>query len=377
MSALLETYPAYPFVLDRGAGDRVYDEDGGAWWDYYGGHCVTATGHSHPRVVAAIAEQASRLIFYSAAARLRVREQAAAALIDFVAGCGLARVFFCNSGAEANENALKLALKLTGRRRLAAFAGGWHGRTLLALSVTDDAKITQPYRELLAPCDSLPFGDLQALESFDFSQTAAVIVEPIQSMSGIRCATPQWFQALRARTRAAGCLLIFDEIQTGVGRLGTPLAAHHYGIEPDIVCLAKGLASGVPIGATLVSAAVAGAVQKGDLGSTFGGGPLACAALRATLAVIGDEQLMARAAALGAHFKRSLPGAVVAEVRGEGLLLGLKTHGPAAAVKDALYGRRILAGGSGDPQVLRLMPPLTLSDAAVDALEAALKEFQA
>ena len=190
MSALLETYAAFPFVLDHGAGDRVYGEDGTEYFDWYGGHCVTSTGHSHPRVVKAIAEQASRLLFYSAAARLRVRDLAAEVLINHVRGAGLRSVFFCNSGAEANENALKLAIKQTGRSGLVSFHGGWHGRTLLALSVTDDPKITEPYAAILPPAQRLPFGDLAALEQFDFSTAAAVIVEPIQSMSGVRTASP-------------------------------------------------------------------------------------------------------------------------------------------------------------------------------------------
>lgn len=376
MPALLETYPAFPFVLDRGHGDRVWDEQGTEYFDWYGGHCVTSTGHSHPRVVRALAEQAGKLLFYSAAARLRVRETAAEVLIDFVRGASVERVFFCNSGAEANENALKLAIMQTGRARLAAFEGGWHGRTLLALSVTDDPKITQPYAPLLAPCERVPFGDFDAIESFDFSRVAAVIVEPMQSMSGIRCAPRAWFERLRERTAAAGCWLICDEIQTGMGRTGVATAAELYGIRPDAITLAKGLASGVPVGATLLSAERAAAVQPGDLGSTFGGGPLAMAALIETIAVIRDEAHMARAAEVGARLKRSLPGVLVEQVHGEGLLLGVRTRGPAASLKRHLFDRRLLVGASSDPSVLRLMPSLDVSDEAVDALESAIHEFR-
>ncbi len=376
MSALLETYAAFPFVLDHGRGDRVYDEDGSEYLDWYGGHCVTATGHSHPRVVAAIAEQAGRLLFYSAAARLRIREQAANALMSFVAGSGMSRVFFCNSGAEANENALKLAIKQTGRSGLLSFDGGWHGRTTLALAVTDDPKITDPYASVLPQSQRLPFADLAALERFDFSTVAAVIVEPIQSMSGIRCASPAWFARLRELTAAAGTWLIFDEIQTGVGRLGTPTAAEFHGVRPDALTLAKGLASGVPVGATLLSAERAAAVQSGDLGSTFGGGPLAMAALVATLQVIQEEELASHARDIGARLKQSLPGSAVTSVLGEGLLLGLRTAGPAAALKRHLFERRLLVGGSSDPQVLRLMPCLNVSEDAISALELAISQFQ-
>lgn len=376
MSALLETYAAFPFLLERGAADRVYADDGAEYIDFYGGHCVTLTGHSHPRVVAAISAQAAQLLFYSAAARLSVRQRAAESLIEFLRGAGLSSVFFCNSGAEANENALKLATKQTGRSRVLSFDGGWHGRTLLALSATDDPKITEPYAAMLAPHARIPFADSAALESTDFSEYAAVIVEPIQSMSGIRCAAPAWFRRLRERTQEAGTWLIFDEIQTGLGRLGAPSAAEFYGVRPDALTLAKGLASGVPIGATVLNAERAGAVRSGDLGSTFGGGPLAMAALLATLDVVRDEQLIAAAARVGARLKGSLPGAAVDAVIGEGLLLGLRTRAPAAALKAHLYAQRILVGASGDPHVLRLMPCLNISESALAALESAIHAFQ-
>jgi acetylornithine/succinyldiaminopimelate/putrescine aminotransferase len=371
ISALLPTYAPYPFPLIRGEGDRVYDDSGQAWWDFYGGHCVCATGHSHPAVVKAVAGQAASLLFYSAAAALPVRDQAAARITAFA---GMDSVFFCNSGAEANENALKVALLLTGRKTLAAFEGGWHGRTLLALSVTDDPKITEPFADQLVPTLRLPFGDVRALAATDFSDIAGVILEPIQSMAGIKTASSEWFQALRAKCDASGTLLIFDEIQTGMGRLGTPFAAQFYGVQPDLITSAKGLASGVPMGATLMTAAVATKLKGGDLGSTFGGGPLACAALLATVDVIEDEGLMANATAAVARLREELLGSVVTEVLGEGLLLGLRSP-HAAALKKHLFANHILVGGSGDATVLRLMPPLNVSGEALDALVAAIHSF--
>jgi acetylornithine/succinyldiaminopimelate/putrescine aminotransferase len=369
--ALLPTYAPYPFPLVRGEGDRVFDDAGQAWWDFYGGHCVCATGHSHPAVVKAVAEQAATLLFYSAAAALPVRDEAAERITAF---SGMDSVFFCNSGAEANENALKMALLLTGRKHLGAFDGGWHGRTLLALSVTDDPKITQPYADQLVPTLRLPFGDFKALAAADFSDVAGVIVEPIQSMAGIKTASREWFQALRAKCDAAGTLLIFDEIQTGMGRLGTPFAAQFYGVRPDFMTSAKGLASGVPMGALLMTAKVAAKLKSGDLGSTFGGGPLACAALIATVEAITTEGMLANAAAAAASLRQELVGSVVTEVLGEGLLLGLRcAH--AAALKKHLLAKHILVGGSSDPTVLRLMPPLNLSDEALDALIAAIHAF--
>jgi acetylornithine/N-succinyldiaminopimelate aminotransferase len=369
--ALLPTYAPYPFPLVRGEGDRVFDDQGQAWWDFYGGHCVCATGHSHPAVVKAVADQAASLLFYSAAAALPVRDQAAERITAF---SGMDSVFFCNSGAEANENALKLALLLTGRKKLGAFVGGWHGRTLLALSVTDDPKITEPFGDQLVPTLRLPFGDLAALAAADFSEVAGVILEPIQSMAGIKTASKAWFQALRAKCNASGTLLIFDEIQTGMGRLGTPFAAQFYGVRPDLMTSAKGLASGVPMGALLMTAEVASRLKGGDLGSTFGGGPVACAALLATVGVIESEGLMPNAAAAAARLRKELDGSVVSEVVGEGLLLGLRTA-HAAALKKHLLKQHLLVGGSGDATVLRLMPPLNVSAEALSALITAIHSF--
>ena len=369
--ALLPTYAPYPFPLVRGEGDRVFDDAGQAWWDFYGGHCVCATGHSHPAVVKAVADQAATLLFYSAAAALPVRDEAAERITAF---SGMDSVFFCNSGAEANENALKLSLLLTGRKHLGAFDGGWHGRTLLALSVTDDPKITQPYADQLVPTLRIPFGDLAALAAADFSDVAGVIVEPIQSMAGIKTAAREWFQALRAKCDASGTLLIFDEIQTGMGRLGVPFAAQFYGVRPDFMTSAKGLASGVPMGALLMTTEVAAKLKGGDLGSTFGGGPLACAALIATVAAITGEGMMANAAAAAARLRQELVGSVVSEVLGEGLLLGLRSA-HAAALKKHLLAQHILVGGSSDLTVLRLMPPLNLSAEALSALITAIQSF--
>ena len=369
--ALLPTYAPFPFQLVRGEGDLVFDAQGQGWWDFYGGHCVCATGHSHPKIVQAVADQAASLLFYSAAATLPVRDQAAARITAFA---GMDSVFFCNSGAEANENALKLALLLTGRKQLAAFQGGWHGRTLLALSVTDDPKITAPFADHLVPTLRLPFGDLAALAAADFTKIAGVILEPIQSMAGIKTASREWFQALRTKCDASGTLLIFDEIQTGMGRLGTPFAAQFYGVRPDLITAAKGLASGVPMGALLMTAAVATQLQAGDLGSTFGGGPLACAALLATVEVIESEGLMANATEACHRLRQELVGSVVTEVLGAGLLLGLHSA-QAAALKQHLLSRHILLGGSSDPTVLRLMPPLNVSGQALIALITAIQSF--
>jgi acetylornithine/succinyldiaminopimelate/putrescine aminotransferase len=318
------------------------------------------------------------LLFYSTAADIPVRHEAAEALIQFANSCEdshLESVFFCNTGSEANENALKLAVKMTGRYRFAAFDGGWHGRGMLPLSVTDDPKLSEAYTPFLVPCTRLKWNDEAQLDAFDFSQVAAVILEPIQSMAGVRVAAPGFLAKLREVTAAAGALLILDEIQTGMGRLGQPYAAGKYRVRPDLLTTAKGLASGVPMGALLMTAEIADSLRPGDLGSTFGGSPLACAALLATLDVIQEERLMARAVNAEAEIRQSLTGSCVIEVLGSGLLLGLRVPSRASALKQYLEQKRILVGSSADPEVLRLMPPLNLTDEAIAALAHAVHEF--
>jgi acetylornithine/succinyldiaminopimelate/putrescine aminotransferase len=378
--ALLTTYQPFPFQLVRGERDCVFDDGGRRYFDFYGGHCVCSTGHAHKKIAAAIARQAHELLFYSSAAEVPVRNEAAQALIDFANSrrdIGLASVFFCNSGSEANENALKIAAKLTGRYRFASFEGGWHGRGTLPLSVTDDPKISRPYGPLLAPCARLPWNDEAALDGFDFSEVAAVILEPIQSMAGIREPTPAFLARLRERTSAAGALLIFDEVQTGMGRLGEPFAASRYSIKPDLLSAAKGLASGVPMGAVIMTQGIAAQLKPGDLGSTFGGSPLACAALLATIHVIQSEALMDRALFAEAEIRQVLRGTCVSAVHGKGLLLGLRVPGGAAALKKHLQDAGILVGRSADPEVLRLMPPLNITDEAIAALAEAVRGFTA
>jgi acetylornithine/N-succinyldiaminopimelate aminotransferase len=375
---LLATYAPFPFPLVWGEGDRVFDSTGRYYFDFYGGHCVCSTGHAHPRVVAAIARQAKKLLFYSTAADIPVRQEAAEALIRFANSRGepgLASVFFCNTGSEANENALKLAAKLTGRSRFAAFDGGWHGRGMLPLSATDDRKLSEPYASFLVSCARLKWNDEAQLDAFDFTQVAAVIVEPIQSIAGIRVARPSFLARLRDLTTAAGALLILDEVQTGMGRLGHPYAAGKYRVRPDLLTTAKGLASGVPMGALLMTEEIADGLKPGDLGSTFGGSPLACAALLATLDVIRDERLMARAVIAEAQIRQLLAGSCVVDVSGAGLLLGLRVPNRASALKQHLEQSGILVGSSADPEVLRLMPPLNLTDEAIAALAHAVQDF--
>lgn len=371
---LVNTYATYPFELESAKGSYVYDTEGKAYLDLYGGHCVCVTGHSHHAVMQAIKGQMDKLFFYSNAAPIGIRAEAASKLVSF-AGPAMSSVFFCNSGSEANENALKAAVLLTGRIKFLAFTGAFHGRTLLALSVTDSAKLTAPFKPLLAPADSLEFNSLEALEQAEFTSYAAAIVEPVQSMAGVRVADKTWLELLEQKCEAAETLLIFDEVQTGFGRLGAPFAANHFNVEPDMITLAKGIASGFPMGAVLFNKAVAGKLKLGDLGSTFGGGPVACAALIATLEVIEQEGLVARARQLGAVISKQVIGNAVLKVSGEGLLLGFHCEANAPALKQHLLEQGILVGGSNDPEVLRLMPPLTITSAEVGRFIEVVKTF--
>ena len=371
--ALVDTYPQLPVEFVSGAGSRLRARDGREFWDFYGGHAVAGIGHSHPAIARAIHEQALTLTFYSNVVPLEIRTRAAQRLCAF-APPGLEHVFFCNSGAEANENALKIALQQTGRRRVAGLRGGWHGRTLLCLSATDDPKLTTPMAGLL--CDSVRIepNSLDDLSRLD-DTIAAIIVEPIQSIAGIVELRPEFLAALRERCDAIGAMLIYDEVQTGMGRLGRPLAAGDAGVLPEMATLAKGIANGIPMAAVLMNDGVAGRVKQNDLGSTFGGGPVACAAMLAVLDIIEGERLVERAAELGRRMQTQLRVDPVRGVRGRGCLIGLELDRPAKEVQQHLLASGFVTGTSADPRVMRLMPPLNMPFEAVDELARELAGF--
>jgi len=374
-SALLPVYAQMPVRPVRGHGSWLVDEEGHEWLDAYGGHAVASTGHSHPHVVQAIARQAARLLFYSTAVPHPNREELAEAL---AARCPapLGRVFFCNSGAEANENALHLARKHTGRQRIVSLEGGWHGRTVATLAVTDGEKYRAGARRAGMPLSTVvPFDDIAALGQALDDTVAALILEPVQGMGGARVVSDEFLAAARAHCSERGALLIFDEVQCGVGRCGAFTAAEAAGVTPDLLTMAKGLASGLPIGAVVTTPTVADGLKVGDLGSTFGGGPVPCAAALATLETIDTEGLIANAIEVGEHLRRGALALGVPAVQGRGLLLGLKLGRPAAAVQQALFDRRILTGTANDPGILRLLPPLSFSHTEADLLLAALKEI--
>jgi len=377
MDALLPVYAQMPVRPVSGHGSWLVDEEGHEWLDAYGGHAVASTGHSHPDVVRAIADQAARLLFYSTVVPHPAREELARVLAR-LAPDPLERVFFCNSGAEANENALHLARKTTGRQGMVSLAGGWHGRTVATLAVTDGAKYEAAARRAGMPLSrKVAFNDIAALDAAVDETIAGVIIEPVQGMSGARDCTPEFLQAARSICDARGARLIFDEVQCGVGRSGTFTAAESFGVVPDLLTMAKGLASGLPIGALVTTRAIADQLVIGDLGSTFGGGPVPSAAALATIAVIEREGLMDNAVAVGAHLSEGALALGIEGVQGRGLLLGLRLGRPASAVQQALFERRILTGTASDPTVLRLLPPLSFSIAEANLLLDALKEILA
>lgn len=352
------TYDRYPVVFTHGDGHKLYDTDGKEYVDLYGGHCVSILGHTPETVRQAIHEQAGRLFFYSNVAYSPVRADAAELLIG-MAPDGFDRVFFCNSGTEANENAIKLAWKTTGKTRLVSTEGGWHGRTLASLSITDDPKITDPVAFALVACERVPFGDAAALEAClqAHDDVAAFILEPIQSIAGMVDAPESYYREIREICDRHGVMLIFDEIQTGVGRTGRFSVSEWYDMKPDLITLAKSLASGMPIGAVLMPERVASTLKNGDLGSTFAGGPVVAAACRATLQYIADHKLMDHATDIYKILYKSFENSDV-EVLGRGALIGLKLPVPYKDVKSELFSRGWLTGGSSKPNVMRLMPPL-------------------
>ena len=369
------TYAKWKAAFVRGEGNRVYDADGTEYLDLYGGHCVTVVGHCHPHWTKKVSEQLSTFVFYSNVVYNDQRALYQKRLAEF-APDHLNKVFLCNSGAEANETAVKLAMKATGMRpNVIAMEQGFHGRTSGALSLTHLGGFRKQFPAVVRDTKAVPFGDLEALEGALDDTVAAVILEPIQSMSGIILEEASYYQKLVDICHKNGTLVIFDEIQTGFGRLGTPFAADYFAAKADILTLAKGIANGIPMGATVTTDAVAETCKIGEQGTTFGGGPAACAAANAVLDILENEKLLQNAAKLGALAKEMLITGPVTGVRGVGLLLGLETDRPAKEVCAHLYKNRILAGGSSDPNVVRLMPPLTIGESELQALKSALESL--
>lgn len=372
----LGTYKKMPIAVERGSGSWIWTSEGERYLDLYGGHAVCATGHSHPHVVKAIKAQSEQVLFYSNLVYSDIRGRVAAKLVS-VAPDGLSKAFFCNSGTEANENAMRMARMATGRQQIVSFGGGFHGRTADSISATFLGK----YRKIGEP--NVPhhveakFGSIESIREVIDGETAGVIIEPIQSMAGVREALPEFFVELRSVCDQHGAVLIFDEVQTGVGRTGSWFFAGSEsagGVVPDVVTLAKSLGSGIPVGACLVNDRVSSAIKENDLGTTFGGGMIAMAAVLSTLEAIENDDMIANSATVEKSLRDGLSSVDgVSGLRGKGCLLGIEFDSPCAPVFSRLLDKKIITGTSSDPNVLRLLPPLCVTEDEIDLLLEALR----
>jgi acetylornithine/LysW-gamma-L-lysine aminotransferase len=369
---LVQTYPNRGVVFAEGDGVYLKDIQGARYLDAMTNYGVNVFGYGHPEITAALARQVGRLTTLHGSFANDERAEAAQALIERCGG-GLAQVYFANSGAEANEAALKFAALATGKKTFIACRGSYHGKTLGALSATDGEKYRKPFEPLIWDFRFVRYGDLDALRAALDREAAALIVEPIQGESGIRVPPQGFLRETASLCREAGALLILDEIQTGTGRTGRFLRSQAEGLSYDIVTLGKGLAGGIPVGAALVSAAVAGKIPRGAHTSTFGGNPLACAGIRATLRLL-DDGLLEHVATIGAYFLaelRRLSSPLIKEARGEGLMIGVEVAGNRDDILKGLQRERVLAIPAGE-SVVRFLPAYIFEKEHADAVVAAL-----
>ncbi|MEV4863652.1 acetylornithine transaminase [Streptomyces ossamyceticus] len=364
--AMMDNFGTPRLPLVRGKGTRVWDADGREYLDLLAGIAVNSLGHAHPAILSALTEQAAGLghisNFFVAEPTVALAER----LLELSGRAG--RVYFSNSGAEANEAAFKMG-RLTGRPHMVAAAGGFHGRTMGALSLTGQPAKRTPFAPLPGPVDHVPYGDVDALRATVTRDTAVLILEPIQGENGVIVPPPGYLTAAREITEATGTLLVLDEVQTGIGRTGHWFAAQAEGVEADVVTLAKGLGGGLPIGATLAFGPAADLLAPGTHGSTFSGNPIVCAAALAVLETIEAEGLLAHVKRVGERLRtgvESLAHPLVAEVRGAGLLLGIALREPKAArfQQEAQQAGFLL--NAATPDVIRLAPPLILSEEDAD-----------
>jgi acetylornithine aminotransferase/acetylornithine/N-succinyldiaminopimelate aminotransferase len=370
---LFQNYARAPLCLVRGEGARVWDTDGKEYLDFVGGIAVTALGHSHPKIVGAIREQATALLQASNLYQIPSQIHLAKLLCEHSFGD---RAFFCNSGTEANEAAIKLARKYakethaSDRVDIVTMRGAFHGRTMGALSATPTEKYQHGFEPLVPGFKYVPFGDVRAAERAVDNRTAAILVEPIQGEGGVNVAPDGYLAALRRLADERGALLIFDEIQTGMGRTGRLFGYQHWGVEPDVMTLAKALASGIPIGAMVARESCAKVMIAGTHGTTFGGNPFATTVGVATFTTMLEDKLPERADRVGTYLVERLRGLTtkvpaIREVRGKGLLIGIDVDRPAGAVVDACRDRGLLILTAGE-KILRLTPPLVIDESDVD-----------
>lgn len=380
---LMQNYAQLPLVITRGRGVRVFDAEGRSYLDFVAGIAVNALGHCHPKVVAAIQKQAEQLIHCS---NLYWFEPPVVLAKELATLSGLDRVYFCNSGAEANEAAIKLARKYAHSRgkekpEIITFTRSFHGRTLGTLAATGQEKFSQGFTPLPEGFRHVAFNNVAELKKAVGPQTAAIMLEPVQGEGGVNPATQELMDALR-ELQNKGILLIFDEVQCGLGRTGKLFAFEHYGVKPDVLTLAKSLGGGLPIGAAVAREEVAAVFQPGSHGSTFGGNPVACAAAKAVLDVIKEEGLVEQAAKNGKYMKDRLTALKarypIKEVRGMGFLLGMELEQPAASLVNLCQEGGLLVNCTAE-RVIRFLPPLITTkeeiDEAMEILEKALQKF--
>jgi acetylornithine aminotransferase len=373
-ASFMDNYGTPPLTLVRGEGAHVWDADGNRYLDLVGGIAVNALGHAHPAVVEAVTRQIGTLGHTSNLYVNLVAVELAETLLDVAGLTGRAKVLFTNSGAEAVEAAVKLA-RLTGRTRLVACEGAFHGRTMGALTLTGQPAKRTPFEPLLPDVTHVPFGDVDALRAAVDADTAAVFLEPVLGEGGVHPAPADYLRAAREITSEAGALLVLDEVQTGIGRLGSWFGFHQADVTPDIVTLAKGLGGGLPIGACIGVGPAADLLKPGHHGTTFGGNPVACAAGLAVLRTVAAEGLCEQAAVLGKEIVagvEALDHPLVTEVRGVGLLIGIGLAEPVAARAAGTAAKAGYLVNNVQPDVIRLAPPLIVDAADVRGFLAAL-----
>lgn len=360
-----DVYPLYDITPVRAKGLELWDDKGDKYLDYYGGHAVISIGHAHPHYQERIKAQLAQIAFYSNSVQNPL-QRALANKLGELSGCGDYRLFLCNSGAEANENALKLASFHTGKSRVIAFKGSFHGRTSAAVAVTDNPVINAPINRQ-HQVDFLTLGDFDALERvLDTGEHCAVILECIQGVGGLEEPSGEFLRFVEKKCRENGTLFLVDEVQSGYGRTGKFFAFQHHGVQPHIISVAKGMGNGFPIGGILIHPGIQ--ASHGLLGTTFGGNHLACAAALAVLEVMENEDLIKNAGRMGAYFREAAARVpAIKKVKGRGLMLGLEFDFEVADLrKKLIFGERMFTGNAKNKNLLRFLPSLTIDKSQVD-----------
>lgn len=369
---LFDVYPLYDIEPVKAQGSTLWDTNGQKYTDLYGGHAVISIGHTHPRYVQRLSDQLNKIGFYSNSVQISAQKELAERL-GRVSGLTEYDLFLVNSGAEANENALKLASFHTGRTRVVACTKAFHGRTSAAVAVTDNPSIKAPLN-FDQHVTFVPFNDVEAVKTAITEETAAVIVEGIQGVGGIHVATEEFYQAIRTRCDETGTVFIHDSVQCGYGRSGAFFTFQHGQVLPDLITTAKGMGNGFPVGGVLISPKFK--AKHGLLGTTFGGNHLACTAANAVLEVMEEEQLISRAGHLGTQWMKALseiPG--IAEVRGQGLMIGLELEKPVGPVREALLRQHFFFTGVAGGHTIRLLPALNVAESDMHRFVEALRSL--